>query len=462
MSSSKKKSLKRFMNPPQLIDKYLKNFASVDRPLHCGDLTGVDTVVVIPAYAEKDHLFLTLCSLAHNDPGRLDRTLVICVVNNKTDSGADDRENNQDTLAILDALTRKKAMPQSDASRKQAQVLDVISTSRLRIAYIDASSPGWEIPAKEGGVGMARKIGMDRALSILRNVHPRTGLIVCLDADTLVEKNYLAAVRSHFTRKIKTAVVDYAHRLPEDPATARAICAYEIYLRSYVLGLKWAGSPYAYSAIGSTMAVSAEAYLAVRGMNRRAAGEDFYFLNKLAKLAPIACIRQTRVYPSARISKRVPFGTGAAVNQYLSLGPSDFGLYDPRIFQILSNWLGLMRECPDASPQRILSCARTIHDELETFLRQRGFADVWEKIRQNVREKKDLPAHFHIWFDGFETLKLINYLTRVAYPKVEPGRALAAKYEALHLAIPDEIGQMSSPASDAQWLAVLNSLRSVT
>ncbi len=450
------------MNHPQLVDKYLQRFASEASPLHCGDLAGVNTVVVIPAFAEKNHLFSTLCSLAHNDPASLDQTLVICVINNKTDSESADRENNQETLAVLEALTWKKAPPHGDAAQTQAQALEVISTSRLRLAYIDAASPGREIPAKEGGVGMARKIGMDRALSILQNVATRTPLIVCLDADTLVEKNYLSAVRLHFTRKIKAAVVDYAHRLPEDPETARAICAYEIYLRSYVLGLNLACSPYAYSAIGSTMAVSAEAYLAVRGMNRRAAGEDFYFLNKLAKLGPITRIRQTRVYPSARISKRVPFGTGAAVNQYLSLQPSAFGLYDPRIFNVLQNWLDLMNQCPDATPHQILTRARAIHNELETFLNQRGFPEVWEKIRRNVREKKYLSGHFHVWFDGFETLKLINHMTRVVYPKIEPARALAATLEALHLPVPDEIREMNHPCADAQWLAVLHYLRTIT
>ena len=41
------------------------------------------------------------------------------------------------------------------------------SDAGLRIGYIDASSEGYEIPDNEGGVGMARKIGMDMALNLL-------------------------------------------------------------------------------------------------------------------------------------------------------------------------------------------------------------------------------------------------------------------------------------------------------
>ena len=54
-----------------------------------------------------------------------------------------------------------------------------------------------------------------------------------------------------------------------------------------MLGLGFAGSPYAYHSVGSTLAVRAEAYAIVRGVPKRAAGEDFYLLDKLAKVTPI-------------------------------------------------------------------------------------------------------------------------------------------------------------------------------
>ena len=79
---------------------------------------------------------------------------------------------------------------------------------------------------------------------------------------------------------------------------------------AYVIGLSYAGSPYAFHAIGSTMSCTAEAYAAVRGMNRRTAAEDFHFLDKLAKLGRIGHIEKTTVFPSPRTSHRVPFGTG--------------------------------------------------------------------------------------------------------------------------------------------------------
>ena len=55
----------------------------------------------------------------------------------------------------------------------------------------------------------------------------------------------------------------------------------------YVAGLAMAGSRYAHHSLGSTIAVHAKTYAAVRGYPKRSAGEDFYLLNKICKLAPV-------------------------------------------------------------------------------------------------------------------------------------------------------------------------------
>ena len=43
----------------------------------------------------------------------------------------------------------------------------------------------------------------------------------------------------------------------------------------YVAGLAMAGSGYAHHSLGSTIAVHAKSYAAVRGYPKRSAGEDF-------------------------------------------------------------------------------------------------------------------------------------------------------------------------------------------
>ena len=121
---------------------------------------------------------------------------------------------------------------------------------------------------------------------------------------------------------------------------------YEYSLRYYVAGLSYAGSPYAFHTIGSTLAVNAVHYARVRGFPRRQAGEDFYLLNKLAKVGSVRQLSaETDCEPidiAARRSDRVPFGTGAAVGKLMELEnpATEFLLYHPAVFGLLRGWLG--------------------------------------------------------------------------------------------------------------------------
>jgi len=309
---------------------------------------------------------------------------------------------------------------------------------------------------------MARKIGMDAALRVLENSVNEPRLIICLDADTIVRPDYLTSVRTAMSsRKAQTGIVFYEHRMPADETGKRAICLYEIFLRYWVLGLKYARSPFAFHSIGSTIVATADAYLAVRGMNRREAGEDFYFLNKLAKIGPIRRIHETIVYPSARVSARVPFGTGAAVGKISGDESSGHDLYDPRVFFILKKWIDMMQQSFSLSETWILERARDIDPGLESFLTLRGFPSVWPKIRRNVKDQKTCERHFHGWFDGFETLKLVNFLTREFYPRVSMISALKDIFEMSGMKYPGSL-----PAGDIlkteDAVSILNFLRNQT
>lgn len=402
-------------------EKYLRtcrNFQS--RPLVSDSGDGVEQAVVIPALAERDSLFHTLAAVARNPASELRRTLVICVVNNHPPPLAEDTEvrNNQETLSILDALVFRRP-PKPDLPGGISEAFQQINGGSLRLAYIDASSPGLEIPERDGGVGAARKIGMDAAFQIIDAPAANSGAICCLDADTLVDEKYLASVRMHFNRTGDPAAVSaYAHQKPDDPMLLAAISCYEIFLRAYVIGLAHAGSPYAFHAIGSTMACTSGGYAAVRGMNRRQAAEDFHFLNKLAKIGNVGVISETTVFPSPRPSHRVPFGTGQRMIRFLTGGTDEYRLYDPGIFDVLKKWLASMEAAPERDPEAILAGAGCIHPELEAYLRACRFAADWLVIRKNSGDPSQLRRQFHVWFDGLKTLRLVHHLSRAAYPLV--------------------------------------------
>ncbi len=282
---------------PAHIAKYLEtrgldgpwNIIGIERE----DFTGA---VVIPALAESESLFTTLQCLAQNPPDVLSDFLILVVINHRGDAPLSDKLDNEVTLRRLAA---------GDSFLRG-----------LQFAWVDAASNGHELPAK-GGVGLARKIGFDLALTRLhyRQADP---LLISLDADTLVRQDYLSSLRLHFQgAKVPGAVIPFCHQPGPIPEQDRAIRRYELFLRAYVLGLSRAGSPYAFHTVGSAMACRAGFYARMGGMNVRNAGEDFYFLQHLAKTGGIAQVKGTVVYPSARASKRVPFGTGRSVSRLL-------------------------------------------------------------------------------------------------------------------------------------------------
>jgi len=447
------------MKKASLLNDYLTRYgASQKWTISSGPVEGIKQVVVIPAYAEREIILETLASLADNPAAFLDQTLVICVINNKEDALEAVRENNSKTLRILNMIINRRCEDLKDPqniNESDSHALRKITDSGIRLGYIDASSPEREIPQHEGGVGMARKIGMDMALRLLQNsADDELRLIMSLDADTLVQPDYLPEIRKAFSKKnVTTGVISYEHQMPSDAIGLDAICAYEIFLRSWVWGLKYACSPYAFHSIGSTIVTTAEAYLTVRGMNRRAAGEDFYFLNKLAKVGAVCTIEGTRVYPSARISKRVPFGTGAAVEKIVQFENPEYGLYDPCVFVVLKLWLECMRTSFFSDAQEILAKAKSIHHGLEEFLISRKFLSVWANIRSNVKNIRACERQFHNWFDGFETLKLINYLTRQYFPKIGIIPAVRQMMSLQHIELPENL-------TDGHNLDILEYLRS--
>lgn len=353
-------------------------------------------VVVIPALAEADNLPNTLHSLTQCNPAHLETTLILVVVNNRPAEYIDPEiiHNNQRTMKWLKSF----------------------HDSCLRLNYIDASTPGNELKPKEG-VGAARKIGMDRALACLCESDSESPLIICLDADTLVESNYLDALYD-FAQECDAwaGVIDYAHPLPQDECEQEAIVSYELFLRYQHLALLWAQSPYAFHTIGSTIVCTSKAYAAVSGMNRRAAGEDFYFLQQLAKTGSIRHIHDTTVYPSARISWRVPFGTGKRVGRFIQGTHEEYKVYNCASYAVVRKWLLEVKEHLSDTAESLLIKAETIHPALKSYLEQQNFDEHWPKLQKQASNDEKLGSQFNAWFDAFKTLKLIHHLRDEAFP----------------------------------------------
>lgn len=358
--------------------------------------------VVIPARSELAHLPATLASLAANPADTLSRFLVLVVVNNRSDAPHEEKADNRETLRRLPDWKRQLGLSS--------------------LFWVDAAGGGQELPAGQG-VGLARRIGLDLALrATAASVDP---LLICLDADTLVQPDYLAAIERHFnTATAGGAAIPFRHQTADGAAGQEAIDRYELFLRGYVLGLSQAGSPYAFFTVGSAMACRASAYAAAGGMNRRLAGEDFYFLQQLHKVAGVAPLAGTTVYPAPRASQRVPFGTGRAVGDMLVHGRERLMFYRPELFGVLGEWLQAVREEPCAGGERLVARAAAIHPALGGYLRSAGFAGARDRMLRGTKGETHLAAAFHGWFDAFRTMRLMHVLTDAAFSRVPPGEGL--------------------------------------
>jgi hypothetical protein len=69
-------------------------------------------------------------------------------------------------------------------------------------------------------------------------------------------------------------------------------------MRYFVRGLSYAGFPYVHHTVGSAIAIKTSAYVRAGGMNSGAAGEDFYFIQKLLPAGYFFNLTSTTVYPS--------------------------------------------------------------------------------------------------------------------------------------------------------------------
>jgi hypothetical protein len=273
-----------------------------------------------------------------------------------------------------------------------------------------------DMPRKHAGVGLARKIGMDEAA---RRLHPK-GLILCCDADAEYDRNYFIAIEKYFKENPRTEAgsIYFEHPVEGDEYPKEiyeGIIKYELHLRYYNQAQRWAGLPFAWHTVGSAMFCTAETYLKAGGMNRRKAGEDFYFLQKLIPHVHFAEINSTRVIPSPRISTRVPFGTGRAMLKYID--GEDILTYSLEAFVPLGELVKTVPELYRADKILQGKILRRFHPRFALYLKSINFYAAIDELNENCADYKSFEKRFFTWFNAFRTLKYLNEAHLDFFPK---------------------------------------------
>lgn len=279
------------------------------------------------------------------------------------------------------------------------------------------------LPIKDAGVGLARKIGMDEAVRRFDYLGRNDGVIIGFDADCTCEKNYLIELEKTFkeNKNINACSIQFEHPLQGveyDGFTYNAIASYELYLRYYISALKFAKHPFAYQTIGSSFAVRAEIYCSQGGMNKRKAGEDFYFLQKIIQLGNYAELNSTKVFPSPRCSDRVPFGTGAAIQKMHDLNNSEYLTYNLKAFNDIEQIVKFANTIYNLNEHEMFFLFLKLSKSLQQFLSENNFEEKIKEIVENSNSRETFLQRFFKWFNMFKVLKYMNYSHPTFYPFV--------------------------------------------
>ena len=374
-------------------DRYIKNNIAYPPFIEKEPSVSVSMIVIIPCLNEPE-IIRTLESVWSCAPPRSDVEVIVAV---------NDSETSSETVR--------------EFNRKTYQELKQWKTHNDRPNLILQPIYAESVNAKHAGAGMARKIGMDEAIYRFSAINKPDGVIISLDSDCLVSINYLKRIESYFEEDKSNfaATLNFRHRIEEldDERQKKGIRLYEDYLHYYKKAHDFTGFPNSIYTIGSAFAVCAEAYVKQGGMNRRQAGEDFYFLNKLTNLGTVGELADVFVYPSARVSDRVPFGTGAAMTKWMNDDGDLKTTYHFSAFLDLKRLFdsvdGLYRISDEKLDDFMVACPPSFQEYFELI----RFKPKIQEINQNSSSLIFFRKRFFQFFDAFVIMRFLN----LSHPK---------------------------------------------
>ena len=351
-------------------------------------MTNTELIVVIPCYNEPEML-QTLRSLFDCERGSFGVEIIL-LINSYGISPELVKQLNRASFLLAQEFAEKN------------------NTSEFFLSPLLVEN----LSGHQTGAGIPRRIGMEAAVRRFEEQKNKKGIIVSLDADTTVAKNYLTEIYKHFKKqKLRSATIEFHHpveHLDPDNEIRKATEVYEEYLRYYRAALEYIGYPYAYYTIGSAFAVTVETYLQVGGMGKQQAGEDFYFLQKVFPLGKTQFINTTCVYPAARVSDRVPFGTGPAIAKMLNEKSYIQLTYQVAAFEELKVFFNRIDSFYQSSTEQIEKMIVSLPDYLKTFLKANDFFEKMEEMNQHTATSDAFKKRFFQYFTAFKILKYLN------------------------------------------------------
>ena len=365
-----------------------------DKP---GDDTGI--IVVIPSFDEPGITDL-LDSFLKCNPSEC-KCEVLIIINAPQNAHSDSLERNRETF------------------NKVVNWININKESFFKVYVADLGQP----KIKRWGVGLARRAGMDEAAKRFLSLNNPDGVIASMDADCTVSRNYFTALENELlnSKKRNGCSIYFEHpingtQLPE--SFYKAVYQYELHLRYYYQALKYTGFPNVYHTVGSSFAVKTSTYVKAGGMNRNQAGEDFYFIQKVVSTGGYFSLNSATVFPSSRISDRVPFGTGVVVGKMILNNESELLTYNPIAFidlKLFFEKTEFFFRCP---VNELIPYFDILPKSIRGFLTVDLWVEKILEIRSNTSGSEAFSKRFFNWFNMFRIVKYLNYSHETMFEKV--------------------------------------------
>ena len=388
----------RTAGPLKIIRHYLQRYALTTNRISVKPNPDLGIIVVIPAYKEPD-IFTTLLSLYQCDRPEI-TTEVIVVINYPENAPKE--------------IISKSKKDHQELSGWAATHHD----ERLNFHILLEGN----LPKRSAGPGLARKIGMDEAVWRFNLIQNATGIIASLDADAAVQPNYLISIHQHWLQHPDCTGVSihFEHPIdgPMDERIYTGIIDYEIHLRYYINVQIYAGFPYAYQTVGSSFAVSANTYAKQGGMNKRQAGEDFYFIQKIIPQGNYFNLNGTTVIPSPRPSDRVPFGTGRIIRDFLETGIGTITSYNFKSFLDLKILLDSWQLFCQNNNTENMELLKAFPLPVQSFLNNQNMLFHLDQMKSKTTSSETFKKAFFQWFNAFMLMKYIHFARDNYYPNV--------------------------------------------
>ena len=365
--------------------------------------------VAIPMLAELENL----PALLHNLTKQTfkDYDLYFCI-NNPASWATTDRheeysmyENNMETLCLLEKEKKRLG---------------------LQMTIMNCQWQG-----KQQGVGWARKALFEE----IARCRGENELVVSLDADTSFDYNYFDSLLDTFNDNPNCCAmaVPYYHRIIDNDRHNRAMLRYEIYMRHYLINLleiaakikictKNTPFPYSFTALGSAIVFPLWAYRRVGGITPLQGGEDFYLMQKYAKTGRIMLhCNGSKVYPSARPSNRVPFGTGPAIAKGIEIMDDIYPLYPYEGFDAIAETYSMFPHLFYEDIETPMS--QFLHEQLKTD-------NLWGPIRKNF---KTMDLFVHSCQERVDGLRILQFLKTFPRRSAEKELSIFCRKRNIHI-----------------------------